>query len=217
MVLNLNYRNILFDLDGTLTDPFEGITNSVAFALNHYGIKVTDKNELRTFIGPPLMHSFGKYCGFDEARCLEAIEIYRKYFSAKGIFENKLYGGIPEMLESLSDRRLFIATSKPRKFAIDIAKHFGLEKYFEAIFGIPMDGESMSKGQVIANVMKEFSPDPRETIMVGDRSYDVCGAAENGIKCVGVLYGYGDRQELLQAGATHICESVEALGDFLRK
>lgn len=213
----MNYRNILFDLDGTLTDPFEGITNSVAFALAHYGIKVQDKSELSAFIGPPLIHSFSKYYGFDETQCLEAVEIYREYFSAKGIFENKLYGGIPEMLESLSDRRLFIATSKPQKFAVSIAKHFGFEKYFEAICGIPMDGEGMSKGQVIANVMKEFSLDPAQTVMVGDRSYDVCGAAENGVECVGVLYGYGDRQELLQAGAAYICESVEALGNFLRK
>lgn len=217
MVINLNYKNILFDLDGTLTDPKTGITNSVAYALKHYGIEVSDKNSLCSFIGPPLIHSFNKYYGFDEKKALEAVNIYREYFSDKGIFENNLYDGVIPMLEKLQsqNKRLFIATSKPQKFACQIAAHFGFDKFFEAIRGIPMDGENMSKDQVIAKVMREFSLQTDDTIMVGDRSYDVDGARENGLACVGVLYGYGDRNELENAKASHIVNSVTELKKLL--
>lgn len=212
----LNYKNILFDLDGTLTDPAKGITNSVAYALRYYGIEAADRSALCAFIGPPLAYSFNKYYGFDQKQCLEAIEIYREYFSVKGKFENSVYDGIIPMLQALRNRgfRLFIATSKPQKFALEIAEHFGFEKYFEAIRGIPMNGENMSKGQVINGVLQEFSLDAAKTLMVGDRSYDVIGAKENGLDCAGVLYGYGSKSELKDSGADYIIESVHKLTKF---
>lgn len=216
MVIILNYKNILFDLDGTLTDPAKGITNSVAYALRYYGIEAADRSALCAFIGPPLAYSFNKYYGFDQKQCLEAIEIYREYFSVKGKFENSVYDGIIPMLQALRNRgfRLFIATSKPQKFALEIAEHFGFEKYFEAIRGIPMNGENMSKGQVINGVLQEFSLDAAKTLMVGDRSYDVIGAKENGLDCAGVLYGYGSKSELKDSGADYIIESVHKLTKF---
>lgn len=216
MVIILNYKNILFDLDGTLTDPAKGITNSVAYALRHYGIEAADRSALCAFIGPPLAYSFNKYYGFDQKQCLEAIEIYREYFSVKGKFENSVYDGIIPMLQALRNRgfRLFIATSKPQKFALEIAEHFGFEKYFEAIRGIPMNGENMTKGQVINGVLQEFSLDAAKTLMVGDRSYDVIGAKENGLDCAGVLYGYGSKSELKDSGADYIIESVHKLTKF---
>lgn len=214
----MNYKNILFDLDGTLTDPADGITNSVAYALRHYGIEAADRNALCAFIGPPLTYSFNKYYGFDQKQCLEAVEIYREYFSDKGKFENSVYDGIIPMLQALQDRgfRLFIATSKPQKFALEIAEHFGFKKFFEAIRGIPMNGENISKGQVIGGVLREFSLDVAKTLMVGDRSYDVLGAKENGLSCIGVLYGYGSKSELKDAGADYIIENVNKLKNFLR-
>lgn len=206
----------MFDLDGTLTDPAKGITNSVAYALRHYGIEAADRSALCAFIGPPLAYSFNKYYGFDQKQCLEAIEIYREYFSVKGKFENSVYDGIIPMLQALRNRgfRLFIATSKPQKFALEIAEHFGFEKYFEAIRGIPMNGENMTKGQVINGVLQEFSLDAAKTLMVGDRSYDVIGAKENGLDCAGVLYGYGSKSELKDSGADYIIESVHKLTKF---
>lgn len=215
-MITLNYNNILFDLDGTLTDPAQGITNSVAYALRHYGIEVADRSALCAFIGPPLIYSFNKYYGFDQKQCLEAVEIYREYFSVKGKFENSVYDGIIPMLQALRNRgfRLFIATSKPQKFALEIAEHFGFEKYFEAIRGIPMNGENMTKGQVINGVLQEFSLDAAKTLMVGDRSYDVLGAKENGLDCAGVLYGYGSKSELKDAGADYIIENVHKLTKF---
>ena len=216
LVVNLNYRNILFDLDGTLTDPKEGITNSVAHALKHFGIETADHDALCAFIGPPLIYSFNKYYGFDKEQCLEAVEVYREYFSVHGKFENSVYDGIIPMLNILAERgyRLFIATSKPQKFALEIAEHFGFEKYFEAIRGIPMNGENMTKGQVIGAVLREFSLEAKNTLMVGDRSYDVCGAKENGLDCAGVLYGYGSEAELKDAGADYIIKDIHGLTNF---
>lgn len=216
-MINLDYKNILFDLDGTLTDPKEGITNSVAHALDYFGIHVADRNDLCKFIGPPLTDSFAKYYGFDAKKSLKAIEVYREYFSVKGIFENRLYDGIITMLEKLSrmNRQLFIATSKPEKFAVQIAKHFDFYRFFKAVRGIPLDREGMTKGEVIAGVIREFSLDRAQTVMVGDRSYDIMGAAENGIDSIGVLYGYGDRDELEGANAGYIADSINQLTNYL--
>ncbi len=216
-MINLDYINILFDLDGTLTDPKEGITNSVAHALEHFGIQVLDRDKLCRFIGPPLTDSFAEYYGFDAKKSLEAVRVYREYFSVRGIFENRIYDGVITMLEKLSgmDRQLFIATSKPEKFAVQIAKHFDFYRFFKAVRGIPLDGEGMTKGQVIASVIKEFSLDRTRTVMVGDRSYDVTGAAENGIDSIGVLYGYGGRDELEGAGAGYIADSISQLTNYL--
>lgn len=211
--------NILFDLDGTLTDPKVGITKSVAHALNHFGIEVNDLDSLCKFIGPSLGYSFSTFYGFDKAKCEKAIEVYREYFSVTGKFENEVYGGIPEMLRILKDdgHRLFVATSKPEVFAKDILCHFGLDKYFERICGIPLDGEGMTKAQVIECVITEYSLDKAECIMVGDRCYDAKGAHQNGIPCIGVLYGYGDREEFEEEKTEYITPTVKTLTALLKK
>ena len=145
------YDIILFDLDGTLTDPGEGITNSVAYALGKYGIEVTDKKELYKFIGPPLKDSFMKYYGFSEEEAIKAIEYYREYFRDTGIFENKVYEGVEDMLSTIkeSGRRIILATSKPEEFAVRILQHFGLKKYFNVVAGASMDSSRSKKGIVV--------------------------------------------------------------------
>lgn len=205
------YQTILFDLDGTLTNPGEGITNSVAYSLRHYGIEVPDRTELYKFIGPPLYESYMKYYGFDETAAHEAVEVYREYFKPRGIFENRVYDGIPELLEQLkgAGKRLLVATSKPEGFSRQILDHFCLSQYFDFIAGSTLDGSRIRKADVIRHALSETGLSPDGTlVMVGDREHDVLGAKEVGIPCIGVLFGYGDRPELEAAGAKHIAATV---------
>lgn len=214
----MDRKYILFDLDGTLTDPGLGITKSVQHALRTYGIEEPDLEKLYPFIGPPLKDSFVKYYGFSEEQGMEAIGRYREYFSVKGIFENVVYDGIPGMLKKLKEdgRILLVATSKPELFAEQILKHFELYDYFDYVGGASMDEVRVKKSEVIAYVMEKMGiQDVNQMIMVGDREHDVLGARGNGIDCVGVLFGYGDRQELEDADAYHIVETVEELGEYL--
>lgn len=209
------FDTILFDLDGTLTDPGEGITNSVAYALRKYGIEVSDRSELYKFIGPPLKDSFMKYYGFDEDKAEEAIAYYREYFRDTGIFENRVYEGVEDMLRGLhaNGKRIVLATSKPEEFAIRILEHFGLRKYFTVVAGASMDSSRSKKGDVIAYAISLCeSFDKYTAVMVGDREHDIIGAKENGLKSIGVLYGYGDEKELKTAGADYIVSSpIEVL------
>lgn len=207
------YKYIFFDLDGTLTDPFEGITHSVALALEHFGIYVSDRRELGKFIGPPLRESFPRYYPIPEDRVEEAIEEYRKYFSVKGLFENELYDGIPEMLSALRDAgyTLLLATAKPEVFAKRITEHFGIDGYFFAQCGASLDEARDSKSAVIEYALSLCGADPSEVLMVGDRSHDVLGAREHGIDTAGVLWGYGSKEELESAGAVCILDSVDSL------
>ncbi len=203
---------VLFDLDGTLTDPGEGITNSVAYALKKYGIEISDKSELYKFIGPPLKDSFMKYYGFDEAKAEEAIAFYREYFRDKGIFENRVYEGVEHMLEALcaDDKTIILATSKPEEFAIRILEHFNLKKYFTVVAGASMDSSRSKKGDVIAYAISLCDGFEKDTaVMIGDREHDIIGAKENGLKSIGVLYGYGDEKELKTAGADYIVSTTE--------
>ena len=211
----MRYKNILFDLDGTITDPALGITNSVMYALEKYGIKVKERSELYKFIGPPLAGSFSEYFGFSKEEAVRAVEIYREYFSKKGLFENKVYPGIEKMLAKLknSGAKIYLATSKPEVFAKQIIEHFNLDKYFTAISGSELNGNRVEKEAVIEYVLKNYNID--SAVMVGDRSFDIIGAKKNGIDSVGVLYGYGDKEELAEAGADYIAENVEKLSDFL--
>ena len=204
------YDTILFDLDGTLTDPGEGITNSVAYALKKYDIEVADKRELYKFIGPPLKDSFMKYYGFVESKAEEAIAYYREYFRDTGIFENRVYEGVEDMLKKLHDdgKKIVLATSKPEEFALRILEHFDLKKYFQVVAGASMDSSRSKKGDVIAyaiSVCDNFHKDT--SVMIGDREHDIIGAKENGLKSIGVLYGYGDENELKTAGADYIASS----------
>lgn len=213
-------KYILFDLDGTLTESAPGIINSIKHTYEHYGITDYDEAELSKFVGPPLIESFMRYCGFSREKASEAVDVYREYFSTKGLFENAVYDGIPECLETLKSAgfTLAVATSKPQVFCERILEHFDLAKYFEVVKGIPLDGEDMTKAQVISQALDALGiTNKSESVMVGDRDYDVKGAKENGIPCVGVLYGYGSREELADAGAIAICETVSALTEYLMK
>ena len=210
---------ILFDLDGTLTDPGEGITNSVAYALARYGITVSDRAELYRFIGPPLVESFMEYYGFSEDTAKEAVEVYREYFSTRGWAENRVYDGVEDLLRDLraAGKVLLVATSKPLVFAGRILEHFGLADYFTVICGAPLHAP---KGYGKADVIREALAaagidDPRAAVMVGDRHHDIDGAKTVGMSSVGVLYGYGDRNEHLEAGADAIAADVAALRELL--
>lgn len=213
-----NYDFILFDLDGTLTDPGEGITNSVAYALKKYGIVVGDKTTLYKFIGPPLIDSFMKYFGFPRTQAVEATEFYREYFAVAGIFENRVYPGIEELLKKLhsAGKKLILATSKPEEFAVAILEHFGIAQYFTYIAGSQMDGTRAYKDQVIAYALESAAvPSADSAIMVGDREYDIIGAKKLGMDSIGVLFGYGNREELEAAGATYIADSADDISAVL--
>ncbi|MEE0867561.1 MAG: HAD family hydrolase [Clostridia bacterium] len=207
---------ILFDLDGTLTDPKEGITKCVAHALKHFGIE-REPDDLISFIGPPLKEQFMEYMGTDEKNAEEAVRIYRERFAPIGIFENKIYDGVLQMLDHLKKRgkRMAIATSKPAIFARQIADKYGLTPYLEAVVGSELDGTNTNKANVIKIAMDSLGAAKENTIMVGDRMHDCIGARKNGIACIGVLYGYGSREELSQNGALKIAESIEELEKIL--
>lgn len=212
-------KYLLFDLDGTLTDPFTGITRSVQHALKHYGIIENDLNLLTPFIGPPLIDSFRERYHFSEEQAKEAVCYYREYFVEKGWCENKVYPGIPELLKHLQEagRKLYVATSKPTPFAEKILSHFNLSRYFERIEGSSLDHTKMRKAEVMQSLLAQaVITEKGEAIMVGDRKYDVIGAHEVSVECVGVLYGYGSREELISAGADYVVPSVEALSALFR-
>ena len=212
----------MFDLDGTLTDPKEGITKSVRHALNHYGIQVDDLDNLTPFIGPPLTDSYKKYYGFSDEQAWEGVLVYREYFSERGWHENKEYPGIKEMLGALktAGRVLLVATSKPEEFARKILEHFGMAGYFDFIGGADMDETRVRKADVIRYVLEQYGLDASpETlarcVMVGDREHDVLGARECGMDCVGVLYGYGDRREMDGCRPAWTADTVDELKDLL--
>lgn len=213
----MKQKHILFDLDGTLTDPMMGITKSVRYALNYYGIEVKDLNDLLPFIGPPLRDSFKEYYGFDEAKANEAVEKYREYYKTDGIFDNKVYQGMVECLQTLKDngKKLYVATSKPEFFAKQIIEHFSLSKYFEYVGGSEFNSRE-KKAEVIEYVLKTNQIDNDDVIMVGDRKHDIIGAHENKIPCVGILYGYGTEDELKQYQADYLVSTVEELTELLK-
>lgn len=212
------YQHVLFDLDGTLTDPGVGITNSVAYALKKYGIEVQDTRDLFKFIGPPLHESFELYYGFSKEKARKAVDYYREYYRERGIFENILYSGIAELLSSLHSNGyiLMLATSKPEVFAKQILDHFALSKYFTCVAGSNLDGTRTKKAEVIdyalggAGVYEKSS-----AIMIGDREHDIFGAKAVGIDSIGVLFGYGSRAELTSAQATYLAEQVKDIQPIL--
>lgn len=212
------YNTVLFDLDGTLTDPGIGITNSVAYALEKWGIEVPDHTELYKFIGPPLVDSFMKYYSFSEPKAERAVEYYREYFKSKGIFENELYNGIKELLQTLKEdgKTVVLATSKPEVFAKQILEYFDIDKYFDFAAGATLDSTRNKKGDVIAHALENCNIQDLSTVlMVGDREQDINGAKQNGIDSLGVLFGYGNLEELQTAGATYIAETVNDILKFI--
>ena len=202
------YQTILFDLDGTLTDSAPGVIHSVQYALNKYGITEAYEN-LQCFIGPPLIQSFQKVYGFGHEQAEEAVVYYREYYSAGGIFENEVYPGIKELLQDLkrAGKTLAVATSKPEFFAKQVLDHFGLTGYFDFIGGALMDETRTTKVEVLAYTLSEMKADPTASVMVGDREHDVLAAKDLGLDCIGVLYGYGSREELEVAGATAFADT----------
>ncbi len=206
-----NYELILFDLDGTLTDPAEGITNSVEYALNKMGINIENKRDLYKFIGPPLLESFQNFCNFNKEDSKQALTYYREYFKEKGMLENVVYDGIDNMLKTLKNngKRLCVATSKPEPFAINILEYFGLSKYFEFIAGSNMDGTRAKKNEVIDYCLSHCKfLDKSKVVMIGDREHDIIGANKCSVDSIGVLFGYGSREELESASATYIAQTV---------
>ena len=211
-------KYILFDLDGTISDPKLGITKSVQYSLRSFGIEVADIDELTPFIGPPLRDSYKKFYGFNDSQAEKAVAKYREYFSETGIFENTLYDGIPELLESLTaaEKTLIIATSKPTVYAARILEHFKINNYFSFVSGSELDGSRSKKDEVITFAMKNCGiTSADDAIMIGDREHDIIGAKKCAMESIGVLYGYGDYAELSAAGATYTAESVEKLSEVI--
>lgn len=216
----MDKKYMLFDLDGTLTDPQEGITNSVAYALEQYGIHVEDRSTLNKFIGPPLKDSFMEYYGFTEDRAEEAVWKYREYFNEDGIFENKVYPGIPQMLQYLKDQGkiLIVATSKPTVYAKRILERFELSQYFADVQGSEMDGRRTKKEEVISYALEQNQiTDNAQAVMIGDREHDIIGAKKCGLDSIGVLFGYGSREEMEGCGAGQIVDTVQMLEDLLSR
>lgn len=196
-------KYILFDLDGTITDPFEGITKSVQYSLDKFNVHVEDRKLLLPFIGPPLKYAYMTYYGMNESDALRAVEYYREFYPVHGIFDCTLYDGIVELLKELSiSYKLILATSKPQPFAERILEKFGITDCFYKIVGATFDEKVSEKADVIKKVLSDFSIAPDEAVMVGDRGFDTDGAAKNGMCSIGVTYGYGSKEEFGSAFAT---------------
>ncbi|MBR5268204.1 MAG: HAD family hydrolase [Lachnospiraceae bacterium] len=212
------YQNILFDLDGTLTDPGMGITNSVMYALKKFKIDVEDRTSLYRFIGPPLKGSFEEFYGFSEEQSELAVQYYREYFKKQGMLENEVYDGIPELLKQLREKNktLIVATSKPEPFTLEILRHFQLLDYFNFVAGATMDDTRNKKSDIIRYALESCHITDKSTaVMIGDRKHDIIGAKENGLDSIGVLFGYGDYEELKAAGATYIAETPMSVFQFV--
>ena len=217
------FKNILFDLDGTLTDSAEGITKSMQAALAAIGIDEPDLNELKKFIGPPLRGSMVKFYNSTPDEVQKALEVYRERYTRVGWAENKAYPGMVELCRDLQAAgfRTGMCTAKPEFFAVPIAEKFGFKPYLETITGATLDGSMDDKAQVVELSLKKWNilteEDKAITVLVGDKSMDVLAAHANGIKCVGVGYGFGSYEELSEAGADYYVETVDALRAFFLK
>lgn len=218
------FQNILFDLDGTLTDPKEGICKSVQYALRRYGIEEPDIDKLTPFIGPPLTTSFIDFYNFSESKAKEAVSVYREYFGTIGKFENKVYDGIPKLLENLQKKgiHLAVASSKPQIFVEQILEHFELSQYFDVVVGSELDGTRVEKEEVVKEALNQLKIQSKvaninkdNTAMVGDRKFDLIGAKEHNLAAIGVDYGYAEPGELEKEGADYIAQTVADLETYL--
>lgn len=214
------YQYMLFDLDGTLTNPKEGITKSVQYSLKHFGIEEENLDNLVCFIGPPLLDSFNEYYGFSLEKSAEAVIKMRERYMTVGKFENEIFEGIPELLRDLKEKGkiLAVSTSKPTKTSLEILEHFDILKYFDVVVGANLDGTRTRKWEVIDETLKQLKIEPSDygkVLMVGDRKHDVEGAAKFGIDCGGVYYGFAPEGELEEAGAVFVVDTVEELRDKL--
>jgi phosphoglycolate phosphatase len=212
------YATVLFDLDGTLTDPLDGIANALAYALDKLGRPPVDRVTVARLIGPPYTDGYVRILGMTPAEAEETIAVYREYYTDRGLFENSLYDGILELLTGLADAgvRCAVATSKPTVYADRIIDHFGLRDLVAFVGGATLDGKRSLKADVVAHALAELGDPARaSTVMVGDRHHDVIGAAAHGIGCIGALWGYGTEAELVDAGAIAVAESPKALSLLL--
>ena len=206
--------HILFDLDGTLTDPKIGIIACIRFALSKLDIEIDKDIDLESFIGPPLRDTFRELCGNDEI-AENAVSIYRERFSTKGLFENQIYDGIPECLNRLIEKAdsIHVATSKPTIYSERIIEHFDLSRYFNLVYGSNLDGSLSDKTDLLRHIIESEDLLPRHTVMIGDRSFDIIGAKNHGIRAIGVLWGYGTEDELSNAGADGLCNHPDEIYD----
>lgn len=212
------YKIILFDLDGTLSDPKMGITKSVQYALKRLGIYEPNIVKLESFIGPPLQASFSELYDLDEESTQRAIDFYRERFKEKGMFENELYSDIPLLLKSLKERQytLVVATSKPTVFSEEILKYFNIDQYFALVVGSNLDGTRTSKTEIIQYILDNYNENSLDDfIMIGDRKHDIIGANNACIDSIGVTYGYGSFKELIDSNPTYIVNSVDEIKDIL--
>ena len=212
-----NKQLILFDLDGTLTDPKEGITKSFRFALEKLGYPEEDLDELEKVIGPPLWDSFQDYYGMTREQADLGVQYYRERYRDVGKFENILIEGIPELLWELkaAGKQLALATSKPTDYSIEILQHFEIDQPFDQMIGSNLDGTRINKDEIIQHVLSLFDIPAENIVMIGDRKHDIIGAKAHGIDSIGVLFGFGSRQEFEQHGATIIVETVDELKQVL--
>lgn len=216
---------VLLDLDGTLTDPKEGITKCVQYALADFGIREPDLDALTCFIGPPLMQSFREYYGFDETEARHAVAKYRERFSTVGLFENRVFDGVHEMLSKLkaAGKVICLATSKPEVYANKILQRFGVDQFFDIVVGSELDGRRTNKAEVIEEVLRRAAEKDHmkkemvreKAVMVGDRHHDIDGAAACRMESIGVRFGYAEPGELESAGATYIVSQVDELSQLL--
>ena len=218
------FQYCLFDLDGTLTDPREGITKSVQYALHHFGIEEPDLQKLEPFIGPPLKDSFMEFYGFSEEQAKKAIAVYRERFAPVGVLENQIFEGIPEMLQHLhqNGQKLAVASSKPIGFVRQILQHFGIDRYFDVVVGSELDGTRGTKEEVVEEALSqlgilELSDEEKKKncAMVGDRKFDIQGAKAYGLTGIGVSFGFAGEGELKEEGADIIVDTVKALEEVL--
>lgn len=213
------FDSFFWDLDGTLTESSPGIINSVKYALERFGINETDEEKLKLFVGPPLMFSFQEFYGFSKEDARKAMNIYREYFGEKGLFENSVYKGIKETLNELKllGKRLFVATAKPEIYMTRILDKFELTDFFEDACGSDLEETRSEKSKVIEYTINKNNLSEEQKsgkiLMIGDRKYDIIGAHKNNLKCAGVLWGYGSKEELSENGADFLVENPE---DFLR-
>lgn len=214
----MKYQYLFWDLDGTLTEPAIGITNSIMYALKKFNIEVENRETLYPFIGPPLMESFKKYFHFDEETAAQAVKYYREYFGVTGLFENEVYEGIPHLLSECKKMgcKNILATSKPEHYAVEIMKHFELDQYFDCMCGSRLDASYETKADVIRDAMERCNiTDTSKCVMIGDRMHDINGAKEVGFECISVLWGYGTVEEFHEYGTNYIVSTQDELLSML--
>lgn len=213
-----DYKHIIFDLDGTLSDPSKGIFNGFRHALNKMGVQNVDESVFTLMIGPPLQTSFSKHFFSEKAEIEQAVKYFREYYSVTGLFENAVYDGVPDLLKSLNEsgKKLFVATNKPQPFAISILKHFKLDAYFESIHGVDLSNPASCKDELVELILKKVpTSELSNTVIVGDTLYDVQAGKQFGFDTIALTYGFGSRESLVNANPTVLVDSIPALKEIL--